>query len=135
MIDTLDDMMAGATVYLNGTEHNVSSTGDGKTKVIYAFQDLIRLAYSKLKLLGDTTFDESRLQSIMKGRQDDLFGSNYEWITAPETEVRNFIERRKKMNDRTTLTDLKVKFSKKPYGWHDMAIWYMNAKLIKRGKI
>src|SRR5690625_6915816 len=51
MIDTLDDMLAGATVYLNGTEHNVSSTGDGKTKVIYAFQDLIRLAYSKLKLL------------------------------------------------------------------------------------
>src|SRR5690625_6883675 len=63
IIDNLDDMLAGATVYLNGTEHNVSSTGDGKTKVIYAFQDLIRLAYSKLKLLGDTTFDESRLRS------------------------------------------------------------------------
>ena len=58
MIDTLDDMLAGATVYLNGTEHKVSSTGDGKTKVIYAFQDLVKLAYSKLKLLGDTTFDE-----------------------------------------------------------------------------
>ncbi len=135
MIDTLDDMLAGATVYLNGTEHNVSSTGDGKTKVIYAFQDLIRLAYSKLKLLGDTTFDESRLQSIMKGKQDDLFGSNDESITAPETEVMNFIQRRKKMNDRTTLTDLKVKFSKKPYGWHDMAIWCMTAMLFKRGKI
>src|SRR6056297_1281762 len=135
MIDTLDEMLAGATVYLNGTEHKVSSTGDGKTKVIYAFQDLVKLAYSKLKLLGDTTFDETRLQSIMRGKQDDLFGEDDDSMTAPENEVMNFIQRRKKMNERTTLTDLKEQFSKKPYGWHEMAIWCMVAMLFKRGKI
>src|SRR5690625_7709525 len=39
------------------------------------------------------------------------------------------------MNELTTLTDQKVKISKKPYGWHDMAIWCMTAMLFKRGKI
>ena len=135
MIDTLDEMLAGATVYLNGTEHKVSSTGDGKTKVIYAFQDLVKLAYSKLQLLGDITYDEDRLQSIMRGRQDDLFGEDNDSMTVPENEVMNFIQRRKKMNERTTLTDLKEQFSKKPYGWHELAIWCMVAMLFKRGKI
>src|SRR5699024_9736815 len=115
MLDSLNDMLAQSTVYLNGTEHRVSSTGDGKTKVIYAFQDLVKLAYSKLKMLGDTTFDESRLQSIMRGRQDDLFGADDASITPPEKEVLNFIRRRKKMNERTTLTDLKKQFTQKPY--------------------
>src|SRR5699024_8163884 len=135
MLDSLNDMLAQSTVYLNGTEHQVSSTGDGKTKVIYAFQDLVKLAYSKLKMLGDTTFDESRLQSIMRGRQDDLFGADDASITPPEKEVLNFIRRRKKMNERTTLTDLKKQFTQKPYGWPDFAIWCMVAMLFKRGKI
>jgi hypothetical protein len=135
MLTTLDEMLAKSIVYLNGTEHKVSSTGDGKTKVVYAFQDLVRLAYSKLKLLGDTTYDESRLQSIMKGKQDDLFGSDEASLTAPETEVLNFIERRKKQNDRTTLSDLKDQFSSKPYGWNDMAVWCISGMLFKRGKI
>ncbi|MCC5907043.1 MAG: BREX system P-loop protein BrxC [Balneolaceae bacterium] len=135
ILAALNEMLADATVFLNGTEHKVSSTGDGKTKVIYAFQDLIRLAYSKLKLLGDTTYDENRLQSIMKGKQDDLFGGDDESMTVPENEVLNFIQRRKKQNDRTTLSDLKEHFSKKPYGWGEMAIWCITAMLFKRGKI
>src|SRR5699024_4691406 len=45
------------------------------------------------------------------------------------------IRRRKKMNERTTLTDLKKQFTQKPYGWPDFAIWCMVAMLFKRGKI
>jgi len=135
ILDALSEMLAGSTTYLNGTEHRVASTGDGKTKVVFAFQDLIRLAYSKLKLLGDATYDENRLKSIMRGKADDLFGSDDESMTVSENEVFNFIQRRKKQNDRTTLSDLKEHFSKKPYGWGEIAIWCMTAMLFKRGKI
>lgn len=135
MLDTMDEVLAQSTVYLNGTVHSVSSTGDGKTKVIYAFQDLVKLAYSKLKLLGETTFDESRLKAIMNGRQDDLFGEDDSSMTPPENEVMNYIQRRKKMNERMSLTDLKGQFSRKPYGWPEFAVWGMVAMLFKRGKI
>lgn len=135
LIATLDDLLARSTVYLNGSEHKVSSTGDGKTKVIYAFQDLIRLAYSKLKLLGETHFDETRLQNIMRGHQDDLFGEDDSSMTAAESEVLQFLQRQKKMNERTTLTDLKEQFSRKPYGWPNNAVWCMVALLFKRGKV
>ena len=136
LIATLNELLARATVYLNGTEHRVNSTSDGKTKVITAFQDLIVLAYSKLQLLGNTTYDESRLQNIMRGRTDDLFKTDEDQaLTVPEKEVLNFIRRRKKQNDRTTLSNLREVFSKKPYGWPAMAIWCMTAMLFKRGKI
>ena len=71
----------------------------------------------------------------MRGKQDDLFGEDDDSMTAPENEVMNFIQRRKKMNERTTLSDLKEQFSKKPYGWQEMAVWCMTAMLFKRGKI
>lgn len=132
---TLDDLLAGGIIYLNGSEHKVSSTGDGKTKVVYAFQDLIKLAYSKLRLLGNTTFDEARLKSIMKGSHDDLFGGEGASLTQPENDMLMHIQRRKKQNDRTTLTDIKEQFSKKPYGWGELAIWSIAAMLFKRGKI
>lgn len=135
MQTTLNEMLAKSTVYLNGTEHSVSSTGDGKTKVIYAFQDLVRLAYSKLKLLGDTIYDEARLKSIMKGQQDDLFVSDDESMTAPEQEVINFVQRQKKQNERVSLSNLKEQFSQKPYGWNEMAVWCITGMLFKRGKI
>ena len=135
MLKSLDEMLAGATVYLNGTVHKVSSTSDGQTKVIKAFQDLVKLAYSKLKLLGDVNFDESRLQSIMRSKQDDLFGTDEASLTPAEGEMLDLIRRRKMMNDRTSLTDLKDHFSKKPYGWPDNAVWCIAAMLFKRGKI
>ncbi|MDG5767372.1 BREX system P-loop protein BrxC [Balneolales bacterium ANBcel1] len=136
LIATLNELLARATVYLNGTEHRVNSTSDGKTKVITAFQDLVVLAYSKLQLLGNATYDESRLQNIMRGRTDDLFKTDEDQVlTVPEKEVLNYIRRRKKQNDRTTLNNLREVFTKKPYGWPVMAIWCMSAMLFKRGKI
>lgn len=132
---TLNEMLAKSTVYLSGSEHSVSSTGDGKTKLIFAFQDLVRLAYSKLKLLGDTSYDEARLKSIMKGQQDDMFVSDDESMTKPEQEVFNFVQRQKNQNERISLSNLKEQFSQKPYGWNEMAVWCITAMLFKRGKI
>jgi hypothetical protein len=131
----MNDMRANATVWLNGTQHDVRSTGDGKTKVVYAFQDLVKLAYNKLKLLGEVNYDEKRLQQIVLGNTDDLFGEDDTSMSAAENEVMNFIQRRKKMNERTDLTHLKEHFTGKPYGWPEMATWAMVALLFKRGKI
>jgi hypothetical protein len=59
---------------------------------------------------------------LAKG-QPDLFGGDETMISAPEKEMLNLVERRKNQHDRTTLSDLRDHFSKKPYGWSPMAIW------------
>lgn len=131
----LDEMLAQSTVFLNGNAHRVSTTTDGKTKVLNAFQDLIKLAYSKLSLLGSQVYDERKLALIFKSNQDDLFKGEDATMNKPEEEVLLFIQRRKQANERVSLTDAKEYFGRKPYGWPEFGVWCMLGLLFRRGKI
>lgn len=132
---TLNELLAQSTVYLNGNEHRVAATSDGRTKVYHAFQDLIKLAYSKLSMLGSQTYDERKLDAIIRSNQDDLFGGDNNNTNAPEDEVLLFIQRRKQMSERATLSDIRDNFARKPYGWPEYGVWCMLAMLFRRGKI
>jgi hypothetical protein len=113
----------------------VGSSADGKTKVINGFQDLVKLAYPNLRMLGATNYSEDTIKSVVRSKQDDLFGTDDQTMGEAEQEVYNLIVRRKKQSDRTSLNDLKEHFAKKPYGWYQNAIFTVAAKLYKRGKL
>lgn len=127
--------LAEATVFINGSKHESSHTKDGKTKVVNAFQDLIKLVYPNLKMLGATLFTEDAIKNTIRSKQDDLFGTDDKTISEAESEILNIINRRKKQSDRTTLNDIKSHFVRKSYGWYPNAIWTVIARLYKRGKI
>ena len=127
--------LAESTVYMNGSKHEMGQTKDGKTKVINAFQDLIKMVYSSLRMLGSTQFSEDSIKNTIRSRQDDLFGADDNTMSESEAEVLNIVNRRKKQSDRTSLNDIKNHFTKKPYGWYPNAIWAVTAKLYKRGKV
>src|SRR5690554_2672546 len=44
-------LLASSQVYMNGSKHEMGATSDGKTRVIMAFQDLIKIVYSSLRML------------------------------------------------------------------------------------
>jgi len=114
----------------------MGNTTDAKTKVVNTFQDLIKTVYSNLRMLGTSLiYSEDTLKNTIRSRQDDLFGTDDQTISEAESEILNFINRRKKQSDRTSLIDLRNHFSKKPFGWYPNAIWSVTAKLYKRGKI
>ncbi len=133
--NSLNGLLARATYYLAGKEHEVGTSTDGRYKVLEVAQDIIKVAYSKLELLGSANLDENQLRLIMRSGQYDLFNGNEATLSAPEREISNFIERRKLQHDRTTLIDLRDHFSKRPYGWTQLAIWCVVAQLYKRGKV
>jgi len=128
-------LLAEATVYMNGGKHEMGANSDGKTRVVNAFQDLIKIVYSSLRMLGNTTFTEDTIKNVVRSKQDDLFGADDATISEAESEILNIINRRKKQSDRTSLNDLKTHFSRKPYGWYQNAIFTVTAKLYKRGKV
>ncbi|SNR32553.1 hypothetical protein SAMN06265371_101285 [Lutibacter agarilyticus] len=130
-----NNSLAKSTVYMNGSKHELGQTADGKTRVVNAFQDLIKTVYSSLRMLGTTQYSEDTIKATIVSRQDDLFGADDATISEAESEVLNIINRRKKQADRTCLNDLKTHFSRKPYGWYPNAIWTITARLYKRGKI
>lgn len=128
-------LLTDATVYLNGAKQEMSKTTDAKTKVVNAFQALVKTVYPNLKMLGSHTYNEETIKNVIRSRQDDLFGADDQTMSEGESEILNIISRRKKSSDRTSLADIKIHFSKKPYGWYPNAIWTLTGRLFKRGKI
>lgn len=127
--------LAAADVYLNGEKLQMGQTSEGKTRVINAFQNLIKTVYVNLRMLGSTQFSEDTFKQVIGGKVDDLFGTDDGTMSEAESEILTIINRRKNQSDRTTLNDLKTIFAKKPYGWYQNAVWTIVAKLYKRGKI
>ncbi|NLN64679.1 MAG: BREX system P-loop protein BrxC [Clostridiaceae bacterium] len=132
---SLNTLLADATIYLNGIENKSSTSRDGRNRIFEAAQDLIQLAYPKLVYLSNVTLDERQLHSIMTGEDQSLFSQDPTILKSAENEILNLLERRKIQMERTSLSDLKEHFSKKPYGWSTMAIWCLVALLFKRGKV
>ena len=130
------ELIARAQIFINGSENTRSSSSDAKTRIIESFQDLIKVAYPKLDLLGKATLDEAQLNMILgRSTTSNLFGGDEATLSAPETEMLNYINRRKTMNERTTLTDLRNHFNAKPFGWKMIASFCIVAELFKRGKV
>lgn len=135
LIRRLRELLGRATVYLNGAKQEIGHAGDGKTKVVNAFQDLVRVAYPNLRMLGSIPFSDDTLKSIMRAAPDALFQSDDASMSEGESEVYNYIMRRKTQGERTSLADLRDYFSRKPYGWYASATLSMVARLYKRGKV
>ncbi len=135
LVILLKRLLGESKVYMNGMQQEISGSSDGKTKMVNAFQNLIKLAYPNLKMLGSIAFSEETIKSIIKSKQDDLFGTDDTTMSEAEREILNIIQRRKQQADRTSLIDIRDHFSRKPYGWYQNAIWSIASKLYKRGKV
>ncbi len=135
LIMLLNKMLGEATVYLNGEAQIMANTNDGKTKVVNAFQDLVKLAFPRLNLIGNIVYSEDTIRTAMQTQTDKLFDEIGASLSAAEQEILDYISRRKNQADRTTLNDVKDYFAKKPYGWYQTASFTLVARLFKRGKI
>jgi len=131
----LRKLLGESAVYMNGMKQELNGGADGKNRLVNAFQMLVRLAYPNLRMLGNVQFTEESIKRIIHDKQDDLFKTDDTTITEAESEILNIIERRKKQSDRTSLSDIRDHFTRKPYGWYPNAIWCIVAKLYKRGKV
>ena len=128
-------LISEADIYMNGTKYELGRSADGKTRIIKAFQDLIKTVYPNLRMLGSTVYSEDTIKSVIAGEADALFKSDDTTMSEAESEILNYVTRRKNQSDRTNLLDLKNQLTRKPYGWYPNAIWTVAAKLYKRGKL
>lgn len=130
-----NQLLADAVVYMNGGKHEMSASSDGKSRVVKAFQDLVRIVYPNLRMLQNMQFSEETIKTVIRNPQDDLFGTDDTTMAQAESKVLSFVVRRKNNSERTSLSQVKDEFIKKPYGWYPNAIWTIIARLYKRGKL
>jgi hypothetical protein len=129
-----NQLLAGSDVYINGTKQEMGANSDGKSRVVQAFQILVKTVYSNLRMLGVTTYTEDTIKQILHTTQNELFKIE-QTLTEAETEILTIINRRKMRSDRSSLSELKDILGSKPYGWYPNAVWSVTAKLYKRGQI
>jgi len=135
LVNALKSALGQAKVYMNGSEMELPPSSDGKTKVINAFQNLVKQSFFNLKMLGSTQWSEQTVRTTMGGNYDDLFKGDDETMSEAELTMLTEIKRRKKASERTSLSEMKDIFSGKPYGWPINGSLTILARLYKRGKI
>jgi hypothetical protein len=128
-------LLAGATVFMNGSKHEMGQTADGKSRVVLAFQDLIKIVYPSLRMIGSIQYSEDTIKTTLRKTQDEIFKADQDTMSEAENELLGFIKRRRAMSDRTSLIDVKERFVSKPYGWYPNAVWTLVAMLYKRDRI
>ena len=128
-------LLSEASVYMNGARFEMNQSTDGKSRVIVAFQALVKTVYTSLNMIGSTFYSEDSIKTTIRGKQDELFKAADDAVSIAESELLNIINRRKSLSERVSLNDLREHFIRKPYGWYPNATWNIIAFLYKRDKI
>ena len=131
VLNQIKEGIGDARMYINGSELTEIGSKDPRTKITLGVQQLIKIIYTNLKMLT-VEFSEAHLPKIIQSQDTILFTENLHEI---EVEILHRIQRDKGNHERTTIKSLSDNFNIRPYGWPQMAVLCVIAKLYKRNKI
>ncbi|WP_094592322.1 BREX system P-loop protein BrxC [Vulcanococcus limneticus] len=127
-----EELLRTAALVVNGQTLSVGE-GDPKTRFSKAYQELIRSAFPKLKMIRGN-FSEATVAQVVQ-EQDDLLEGSAIQLSEAEQEVLVDVERQQKLGERLSAEDLVRKFEARPYGWSNWATLTFIARLYRLGKL
>lgn len=127
-----EEQLRTAALVVNGQTLSVGE-GDPRTRFSKAYQELIRSAFPKLKMVHGS-FSETTVAAVVKD-QDDLLDGLAVQLSEAEQEVLVEVERQQKLGERLSADDLVRKFEARPYGWSNWATLTFIARLYRLGKL
>lgn len=127
-----EELLRTAPLVVNGQTLSVGE-GDPKTRFSKAYQELIRSAFPKLKMIRGN-FSEATVAQVVR-EQDDLLEGSAIQLSEAEQEVLVDVERQQKLGERLSADDLVRKFEARPYGWSNWATLTFIARLYRLGKL
>lgn len=131
----LTESLKNAVIFVNGDviKNQVKSPAD---KINDALEQLVKNVYFKLNYI-DTAMDDKALHKTMQGTNNQKLALNGE--TEPNAQALNdmfgFIDDNTGRHIKTTMKTLKDRFMKAPYGFIEDDIFWLVARLFKRGDI
>jgi hypothetical protein len=127
-----EELLRTAALVVNGQTLSVGE-GDPKTRFAKAYQELIRSAFPKLKMIRGI-FNEATVAQVVK-EQDDLLAGSAIQLSEAEQEVLVDVERQQKLGEHLSAEDLVRKFEARPYGWSNWATLTFIARLYRLAKL
>src|SRR5699024_4184819 len=131
----LEEALKEADFYLNGDKLELRSR-DFKFNVQESLERSIEIVYDKLHYI-DTPMDQAEIRKLFKNRNDKniQLDINEASNTNAIREVLEYIKLRTKNHSKISLKEIKEKFLKAPYGFLDLDIEWIIAKLFVDGNI
>ena len=127
-----EDLLRTAVLVVNGQTLSVGE-GDPRNRFSKAYQELIRSAFPKLKMIHGN-FNEATVAQVVRD-QDDLLDGLAVQLSEAEQEVLVEVERSKNQAERLSAEALVRYFERKPYGWSQWATLTFIARLYRLGKL
>jgi hypothetical protein len=127
-----EEQLRTAVLVVNGQTLSVGE-GDPRTRLSRAYQELIRSAFPKLKMVRGA-FSEATVAQVVRD-QDDLLDGLALQLSEAEQEVLVEVERSKNQAERLSAEALVRYFERKPYGWSNWATLTFIARLYRLGKL
>jgi len=120
-------------VYLMGEKLYVT-LADPRSRICSAFQYLVSASCPNLIML-DKGLDEKTLAKILSEKSEPGIFAPDGTLSEAESELLNWLERKKMQGERITAKNVIDNFASIPYGWWSEGSLCVIAKLVARGKI
>ena len=130
--ENLRKAIEDADFYVDGEKIEIKS-GDAKSKIDQALEDLVTRVYSDLDLIDKFSETDADIYKILRGEEQYMPGAEPNRDAAAKVE--KYLEIQFKQNLPTTMSDLQERFQKKPYGWREIDIAAVVAMLIYSQKV
>lgn len=107
--------------------------GDGKSRIDQAMDYLISHVYSKLDLVQEHADSDAYVAGVLQGRHPVL--GELDNNRNAEAEVEDYLTLQGRRNLPTSMADLQSRFQAVPYGWKEVDIALVVARLIENQKV
>ena len=130
--ESLRQAILDAILYVDGERIEIKEN-DVKTKINKALEFLVERVYDKLDLITDFVESDADLSKILSGEVKYLPGQ--EPNTEAAAAVEKYLETQAFKSLPTTAADIQSRFQSKPYGWREIDVAAVVARLVYERKV
>ena len=131
-MEELRKAIVGAEFYVAG-EHIEIKAGDAKAKIDQALQYLVAHVYSELDLITKNADTDADILAILQGTEQAIPGMEPNRDAAAKME--EYLEMQHRRNLPTSMADVQSRYQAMPYGWREIDIAAVAARLISEQKV
>lgn len=125
--DKLSEAIIKGKFYIDGTNVNLSGA-NVKAILDNALEILVEHTYSGLSLIDDQTRSEEDVRALLKGEVAEFDGFESNKLACDE--IYNYLDTGAAMGLHFTMADIQSRYQNIPYGWSELDVVYVVAKLI-----
>ena len=130
--EELKKAIVSAQFYVDG-EHIEIKSGEAKSKIEQALQYLVSHVYSELSLIEKNAASDADIIAILTGADNVIPGTEPNRDAA--TKMEEYLEMQRQKNLPTSMADIQSRYSGIPYGWKEIDIAAVAARLIFDQKV